>query len=177
MRPTRDAAAVILGSIALAVAGCSAGGPTPNTQASVRPVTSQSASTPPAGGSVAGCSEWDGQEGVVRVFCDGPGTATVSISGKQTILKGGSCESTGSFFAFNLGVVTSDFPSGKTKPNYVGMIYDTSSKSAQAFVMTVDGETELMLTSKATLAADGKSAHASGKSANGKAVSADIACG
>jgi hypothetical protein len=168
-----------LSSLAFALlAGCSAATPQTSGPGAVTPAVSGSSSpTASTGGAAAnGCTEWDGQEGVVRTFCTGPASATVTINGAETALTGGSCEMAGTLFAFNLGVVTSNFPEAKTKPNYVGLIHDISSKSTQAFVVTVSGDTELVLKAAATVAADQKSAQASGKSINGKTVAVKIRC-
>ncbi len=170
-------ALVCLGLVgALPLAGCGAAA---GTQASSGGVTAQSSSGGGGAAAATGCAAWTpGKDGVVRTFCDGPATAIVTIDGKSTTVKGGSCEMSGGMFSFNLGVVVSTgFPAGKTKPDYVGLMLMSASATEGEVTMTLNGQSELMASAEAKLAADKKSAKAHGTTLSKKAASVDIVCG
>ncbi len=44
-----------------------------------------------------------GKNGVIRTFCSGPATATVITAGGSTLIKGGTCGKSGSYFTVNAG--------------------------------------------------------------------------
>jgi len=81
--------------------------------------------TPPAASSTtadaSGCHAYQaGKDGVIRTFCDGPGSATLAVGTTNVKLGGGSCEAMGQMFSFNAGVVVMPGP-GAIKPDYVGL--------------------------------------------------------
>jgi hypothetical protein len=175
---------VAVSVIALAsITGC-AGGPSASqpigdgAPSSSAPTTQAPATQAPAGGGDATCEAWSGKPGVVRVFCTGPATAKLTVDGKEAALSGGECEALGTTVAFNLGVVTSDLPAGTTKPNYLGIIIDTSGKAATSVAYTVGGTADVVLKAKTSLAADGKSGTLTGDSMTTNAkVSITYNCG
>lgn len=70
-------------------------------------------------GDAAGCSDLEGEPGVIRTFCDGSGTATFTIGDTEGEIGGGECETGGGYFSFNAGAVTSGEYQG-TPPDYAG---------------------------------------------------------
>ena len=74
------------------------------------------------GGSSSGCSSYTpGKGGVVQVFCDGSGSAKVTIGGKEHTVSGVNCDVQAGYFTVNGGVVVSSEFTG-TKPDYVGFL-------------------------------------------------------
>jgi hypothetical protein len=73
-----------------------------------------------AGRGAAGCSEYEGQPSVIRVFCDGPAAAEVTIDGETHSISGGTCEEGGGYLSFNAGVVTGAGFEGDV-PDYIGV--------------------------------------------------------
>jgi hypothetical protein len=115
---------------------------------------------------------------VIRVFCTGPATATLTVNGKATPLSGGECQALGNTVAFNLGVVASDLPAGTTKPNYLGILLDTSGKASTSVAYTVGGKADVVTSAKASLADDKKSGTITGTSLDEDAkVSLTFNCG
>ncbi len=172
-------AAMAIGVAALTVmAGCAGGSPVSQPTGGGAPSAQAPDTQAPAGGGDATCQAWSGKPGVIRVFCTGPATAKLAVDGKETALSGGECEATGTIVAFNLGVVASDLPAGTTKPNYLGIIIDTSGKAATSVAYTVDGTADVVLKAKTALAADGKSGTLTGDSMTTNAkVSVTFNCG
>ena len=102
---------------ALALAGCGA-----------KPGATSGGAAPAASSATAetsGCHAYSaGKDGVIRTFCDGPGSATLAIGATDVKLGGGSCEAMGPMFSFNAGVVVMPGP-GAIKPDYVGLSVNT----------------------------------------------------
>ncbi|HRW39560.1 MAG TPA: hypothetical protein P5254_17815 [Aquihabitans sp.] len=71
------------------------------------------------GASGGGCADEEGKAGVLRTFCDGDGTATVTVGDTEHEIAGGSCETGGGYFSFNAGVVATGEYEG-TRPDYAG---------------------------------------------------------
>jgi hypothetical protein len=118
---------------ALALSGCGA-----------KPGSTSSSGTPAAASATAdtsGCHAYQaGKDGVIRTFCDGPGTATLAIGATNVKLGGGSCEAMGQMFSFNAGVVVMPGP-GAIKPDYVGLsVTNTGAFSHGVLSITYGGQ-------------------------------------
>lgn len=169
-------------ALLLALVGCSAGatpvtssqGSTTSSQATTSSSQSTSTSTQPAPAGQGGCASFDGQTGVVRVFCDGPAKATLTINGKTSQLTGGSCEDSSMGFAVNFGVVTtSDFTGAK--PDYLGVVLIDKMGTIAA---TSGGKRYAATDEKMTVRADKLKVHTEGanQTSGGGTIVADITC-
>jgi hypothetical protein len=85
-----------------------------------------------------------GENDVIRTFCDGSAKVELTVGGDDYTLSGGDCETSGGYFAVNIGVVTgADFTGAK--PDYFGSNMPEANgdfgDSDQAFAtFAVDGQ-------------------------------------
>ena len=113
----------ILGTIVvmMALAGCGSSGSDGSDDAgrdSSSATTAVDASDPGTGG--GGCDGFtDGEDGVIRTFCDGTAKATVTIDGTDHEFSGGECIEAGDTLSVNIGVVTGSGATGDL-PDYFG---------------------------------------------------------
>jgi hypothetical protein len=118
-----------------------------------------------------------GKNGVIRTFCTGPATATVTAGGTTTVMKGGTCANSGGFYAINVGVVTGPGFKG-AKPNYFGLDAPTNATtfSNATLAYAVSGTGGYATTNSGTVAANHKSGTFSGTDLEGKTVSGSFTC-
>jgi hypothetical protein len=124
----------------------------------------------------ADCAKYpQGSPGVIRTFCDGPAVVTLTIAGVPHTLNGGSCETTGSAFALNLGVVAGPELAGP-KPDYVGLSTQTTTGAFTNAVLAVnvDGKGYALTQNSGAVSATGGSF--AGKALNGEDVSGSFTC-
>lgn len=118
-----------------------------------------------------------GKNGVIRTFCTGPATATVSVGGTTTVMTGGTCVNSGGFFAVNVGVVTGPQFKG-AKPNYFGIDVppNAATFSNVTLAFAANGAGGYATTNSGTVAANHKSGTFSGTDLEGKTVSGSFTC-
>ena len=124
------------------------------------------------------CSAYKaGKNGVIRTFCSGPATATVTTAGATTVIKGGTCGKSGSYFTVNIGVVVGSSYK-KAKPNYFGLdVPPTATSFTNAILSYAVGGTGGYATSNTgTVASNHKSGTFSGTDLEGKTVSGSFTC-
>lgn len=124
------------------------------------------------------CSAYKaGKHGVIRTFCTGPATATVTTAGKTILIKGGTCGKSGKYFTVNVGVVVSPTYKG-SKPNYFGLdVPPTVTSFTNAILSYVVGGTGGYATSNSgTVTANHKSGTFSGTDLSGNSVSGSFTC-
>lgn len=124
------------------------------------------------------CSAYKaGKNGVIRTFCSGKATATVTAGGTTTVIKGGSCGKSGSYFTVNVGVVVGSSYK-KAKPNYFGLdVPPTATSFTNAILSYAVGGTGGYATSNnGTVASNHKSGTFSGTDLEGKTVSGSFTC-
>jgi hypothetical protein len=166
------------------VTACSSSKPSAQSTTSAAGSSSSSSSSAssttsaPSGGGDCGQGLHAGSGGVVRVFCDGPATAKVTIGSTTTTLSGGRCDEAEGQLAINFGVVVSiDFPKSQPRPDYVGAILELKTGAASAFTARVGGTGGIVLNPKGTVGAGNKSATVSGTlMQGGGAVNVDVTC-
>ena len=77
---------------------------------------------PAPGASLKGpCGSNDDVKGVVRSFCDGPGSITFVIGEVKGTIDGGTCSTEGDRLTFNAGTVVDDRYTGR-RPSYAGAL-------------------------------------------------------
>jgi hypothetical protein len=105
-----------------------------------------SGGTSGGGGSGSGCSGFEaGKDGVVRTFCDGPGSAEITAGDKKISISGGECLKSGTSLTFNAGVVVGPDHKG-TKPDYVGAnLPQANGPFTNALVTVTSGGESLLL--------------------------------
>lgn len=127
-----------------------------------------------AGGGAACRGVSMNQPGVVRLFCDGPATATVTLAGKKLTFRDGTCADESAGFSANFGVVTTTEFTG-TRPDYLGV---TLLKEGPGSIAVVSGGTSYaVVNATVTMSPDKKSVHGEGAlmRGNGTAV-VDVTC-
>jgi hypothetical protein len=182
---------VVAAGLALAGCGSSSSGATagasssadspsaPTTSAASAPQTAQASTSASGGGAGGGCSSYTGgKNGVIRAFCDGTATATITLGGKTTTLKGGDCEKSGGYFAINIGVVAGPDFTG-SKPDYFGAVLPQSGGafSQTGFTGAVGGAS-FLATASGTVSSDFKTVTATGANKLGTpgAFSVTVTC-
>ena len=124
------------------------------------------------------CSSYKaGRNGVVRTFCTGKATATITAGGATTLIKGGSCGKSGNYFTVNVGVVVGPGFKG-TKPNYFGLdVPPTATAFSNAILSyTASGVSGYASTNSGTVAPDHKSGTFSGTDLQGTSVTGSFTC-
>ena len=124
------------------------------------------------------CSAYKaGKNGVIRTFCSGSATATVTAAGTTAVMKGGSCGKSGNYFTVNVGVVTSPNYKG-SKPNYFGLDVPPTATSFTNAILSyaVGGAGGYATTNSGTVAPNHKSGTFSGTDLQGKTVSGSFTC-
>ncbi len=124
------------------------------------------------------CSAYKaGKNGVIRTFCTGPATATVTAAGTTTVIKGGTCGKSGNYFTVNVGVVTGPGFKG-SKPNYFGLDVPPTATTFSNAVLAyaVGGAGGYATSNSGTVAANHKSGTFSGTDLQGKTVSGSFSC-
>jgi hypothetical protein len=124
------------------------------------------------------CSAFkSGRNGVIRVFCSGPATSTVTTAGTTTVIKGGTCGKSGNYFTVNVGVVVGSSYKG-SKPNYFGLdVPPTATTFTNGILSYAVGGTSGYATSNSgTVASNHKSGTFSGTDLLGNAVSGSFTC-
>jgi hypothetical protein len=118
------------------------------------------------------CSAYHvGDDHVAQVFCAGPAKIRLTIGAQTHVLGGGSCQTQGGVFSFNLGVATD---AGATStPDYVGLTV-LKSMPAPVIAVRLDGKKYLMLHGKAQVSAQGGSFHADGRILGGASVNIPV---
>ena len=114
---------------------------------------------------------------MIRTFCTGSATATVTAAGTTTLMKGGSCATSGGYFTVNVGVVTGPQFKG-AKPNYFGIdVPPTATAFSNAtLAFAVNGTGGYATTNSGTVAANHKSGTFSGTDLEGQTVSGSFTC-
>jgi hypothetical protein len=124
------------------------------------------------------CSAYKaGKNGVIRTFCSGPATATVTTAGTTTVMKGGTCGKSGVYFTVNVGVVVSPSDKG-SKPNYFGLDVPPKATSFTNAVLSyaVGGVGGYATSNSGTVASNHKSGTFSGADLQGRTVSGSFTC-
>ncbi len=124
------------------------------------------------------CSAYKaGKNGVIRTFCSGSATATVTVAGTSTVMKGGTCGKSGNYFTVNVGVVTSPGYKG-AKPNYFGLDAPPNATSFTNAILSyaVGGTGGYATTNSGTVAANHKSGTFTGTDLQGQTVSGSFTC-
>ena len=124
------------------------------------------------------CSAYKaGKHGVIRTFCSGTATATVTDAGTTTEIKGGTCGKSGNYFTVNVGVVTSPSYKG-AKPNYFGLDVPPNATTFSNAILSyaVGGTSGYASSNSGTVAANHKSGTFSGTDLQGQAVSGSFTC-
>lgn len=118
------------------------------------------------------CSAYHvGADHVAQVFCTGPASIRLMIGAQTHVLGGGSCQTQGGAFSFNLGVATD---AGATStPDYVGVTV-LSSMPTPVIAVRLDGKKYLMLHGKAQVSAHGGSFNADGRVLGGAPVNIPV---
>lgn len=175
-------------AVTLAAAGCgggggsvatSSGGPagTP-TSAGGGPGTggaTPSSAAPTTAGGGAACRDVSmNQPGVVRLFCDGPATATVNLAGKTLTFRNGTCADGSAGFSVNFGVVTTTEFTG-ARPDYLGL---TLLKEGPGSIAVVSGGTSYaVVNATVKVSSDKKTVHGEGALMRGNGTaSVDVTC-
>lgn len=128
--------------------------------------------------STSSCSAYKpGKNGVIRTFCSGSATATVTVSGTTTVIKGGTCGKSGNYFTVNVGVVVSPSYKG-AKPNYFGLDVPPTATSFTNAILSyaVGGAGGYATSNTGTVASNHKSGTFSGTDLQGRAVSGSFTC-
>lgn len=127
----------------------------------------------------AGCDELTaGREGVIRTFCSGSATVSVTIGPTAKTFTGGTCDDSTGELAVNVGVVVGpDFPPGRAKPDYVGALIDVKSSHSSAFTARIDGMGGVVTDVRTTVSADRRSVRLRGPLPGTKDVATvDVYC-
>ena len=124
------------------------------------------------------CSAYKaGKGGVIRLFCAGKATATVTSAGVTTVIKGGTCGKSGQYFTVNVGVVVGPGFKG-SKPNYFGLDAPPNATTFTNAILTytVGGVGGYASSNSGTIAANHKSGTFSGTGFDGSTVSGSFTC-
>jgi hypothetical protein len=124
------------------------------------------------------CSAYKaGRKGVIRTFCSGTATATVTSAGTTTVIKGGTCGKSGNYFTVNVGVVVSPSYKG-SKPNYFGLDAPPTATSFTNAILSyaTRGVGGYATSNSGTVASNHKSGTFSGTDLQGRAVSGTFTC-
>jgi hypothetical protein len=118
-----------------------------------------------------------GKNGIVRTFCSGSASATVTANGSTTTIKGGTCGKSGNYFTVNVGVVISPSYKG-SKPNYFGLDVPPTATSFTNAILAyaVKGTSGYATSNSGTVVPNHKSGSFSGTDLEGKAVSGTFTC-
>ena len=118
-----------------------------------------------------------GKNGVIRTFCSGPATATVITAGGSTVIKGGTCGKSGSYFTVNVGVVVGPSYKGP-RPNYFGLDVPPTATAFTNAVLSyaVGGAGGYATSNSGNVASNHKSGTFSGTDLTGKAVNGSFSC-
>ena len=118
-----------------------------------------------------------GKNGVIRTFCSGSATATVTTAGETTVMKGGTCGTSGSYFTVNIGVVVGAGYKG-SKPNYFGLdVAPTATAFTNAVLSyAVGGAGGYATSNSGSVTSNHKSGTFSGTDLTGKAVNGSFTC-
>jgi hypothetical protein len=146
----------------------SSAGATTLSATKVSPTTASTGSSASSGGAVGACGKYtDGKDGVIRTFCDGSATATITLAGKTTTIHGGTCEPSGGYFTVNAGVVTGTGFTG-TKPDYLGVLLPPAGGAFThvGFTGSASGTT-IFAAASGTVSSDLKTVSASGTNSLG----------
>lgn len=141
--------------------------------------SSAASSAAPSGGT-SSCSKYKGGEGgVIRTFCDGSATATITLAGHENTLKGGTCAQSGGYFTVNIGVVAGPDFTG-TKPDYLGLLLPPAggAVSSQTFAGAAGGTRFLVTGGTGSVSPDFKTVSLTGNNAlaGGSAVAVTVHC-
>ena len=135
--------AIGVAALVLVLASCGSSGSDASSSDGGSSKTTAASGGSSGGGGTNTCKGYtSGKDGVIRTFCDGPATAKVKSGGKEYEIEGGTCVSSGGYYAVNIGVVVDQSFSG-TKPDYFGGLFpekegDFSGDKVSA-TFTVDG--------------------------------------
>jgi hypothetical protein len=124
------------------------------------------------------CSAYKaGKNGVIRTFCSGSATATVTAAGTTTVIKGGTCGRSGNYFTVNVGVVVGSSYKG-SKPNYFGLDVPPTATSFTNGILSyaVGGAGGYATSNSGTVGSNRKSGTFSGTDLQGNAVSGSFTC-
>jgi hypothetical protein len=124
------------------------------------------------------CSAYKaGRHGVIRTFCTGRATATVTSGSTTTLIKGGSCGKSGHYFTVNVGVVVGPSYKGH-KPNYFGLDVPPTATTFTNGILSyaVGGVGGYATSNSGTVSSNHKSGTFSGTDLQGKAVSGSFKC-
>jgi hypothetical protein len=124
------------------------------------------------------CSAYrTGKNGVIRTFCSGPATSTVTTAGTTTVIKGGTCGKSGNYFTVNVGVVVGSGYKG-SKPNYFGLDVPPTATTFTNGILSyaVGGASGYATSNSGTVASNHKSGTFSGTDLQGNAVSGSFTC-
>ncbi len=124
------------------------------------------------------CSAYKaGRNGVIRTFCTGPATATVTSAGTTTVIKGGMCGKSGNYFSVNIGVVVGPGYKG-SKPNYFGLDIPPKATTFTNAILSyaVGGAGGYATSNSGTVTSGHKRGTFSGTDLQGKAVSGSFTC-
>ncbi|HEX3794733.1 MAG TPA: hypothetical protein VHV57_09560 [Acidimicrobiales bacterium] len=167
---------VALSSFSLSMIGVSAG-------ASVKAVDAHKAKHPKKptkkATATAGCSSFKpGSKGVTQTFCTGSAVVKITVGTANTVIKGGTCATTGGFFTVNAGVVVDAYSYKGAKPNYFGLEAKSGSSTFANAVLafTVGGSGSDATKNTGTIAANQKSGTFTGTDLQGAAVSGSFTC-
>jgi hypothetical protein len=129
------------------------------------------------GASGGGCGSHDGEDGVIRSFCDGSATVTFDIGGTKGEIGGGTCELSGGFFALNAGTVVDGSFEG-TKPDYAGILLppEDGPFTSESVTLTITYGGEATIVSQVTGTHDAKSGSFEGTSIEGAKVTGSFTC-
>ena len=131
-------------ALVLVLAACGSSGSDASSSDGGSSKTTAASGGDSGGGGSSTCGGYtNGKDGVIRTFCDGSASVKIKSGGKDHEIKGGTCESSGGYYAVNIGVVVDQDFTG-TKPDYFGGLFpekegDFSGDKVSAS-FTVDGE-------------------------------------
>jgi hypothetical protein len=124
------------------------------------------------------CSAYrSGKNGVIRTFCTGTATATVTVGSTTTTMKGGTCAKSGPYFTVNVGVVVGPGFKG-IKPLYFGLDIPPKATSFTNGVLSyaVGGTGGYAATNSGTVTSNHKHGTFSGTDMNGAPVRGTFSC-
>lgn len=129
------------------------------------------------GGASGACGSLDGEDGVIRSFCDGSATVTFDIGGTKGEIGGGTCELSGGYFTLNAGTVVDGTFKG-TKPDYAGILLppEDGPFTSEAVTLTITHEGTATIVSQVTGTHDAKSGSFEGTTIEGEKVTGSFTC-
>jgi hypothetical protein len=171
------------------LAACSSNGSAPSTNAGNTPAaptsTGAAATTTATGDADCAKGVTASDPGVVDVFCGGPANIRIQAGSVTKDLRGGSCHSAGGVWSASVGVVVDVTGAhGAYKgPSVDNIVVNNTTTAGKGTIQAVLGGKHYFVlgTAKLTVSADGKTAHATGKSdpasdAPNAAVVVDVTC-